>query len=172
MNSNDTYSRLCCCPANNCHHFTIMSNDSAAEALQNRILQCNQYKIISFTMSIQNNKGICELDKVPYSSPVAKTKLLQHVPTPAANPLDKSNCKSIFGLTMYNDYITLHENLGKLHVKLTCSSLQQNEEEVMHGQKCLHKLPPYYKVCCVYAATMEGNWRNDPFDTFEYLILQ
>ena len=96
-------------------------------------------------MPIQNNKGVCELSKVPYSSPVVKMKQFQCVPTPAANPLDKSNCKSVFGLITYDDHVTSHENLEKLHVKLTCSSLQQDEEEVMYGQKFLCKLPPMKK---------------------------
>ena len=45
----------------------------------------------------------------------------------------------------YDDYVASHENLEKLHVKLTCSSLQQDEEEVMYGQKFLRKLPPTKK---------------------------
>ena len=121
INSNDTYSRLYYYLANNCHHFTIVFNDSAAEALQNRISQCNQYQIVSFKTPIRNNKGICELNRLPYSSPVVKMKQLQQVPTPAANPLDKNNCKSIFGLITYDDYVASHENLEKLYVKLTCS---------------------------------------------------
>ena len=90
-------------------------------------------------MPTRNNKGISELNKVPYSSPVVKMKQFQRVPNPAANPLDKSNCKSIFGLITYNDYVTSHEKLEKSHVK---SSLQQDQEEVMYGQKFLPKLPP------------------------------
>ena len=46
---------------------------------------------------------------------------------------------------MWNDYVTSHENLEKLYVKLICSSLQQDEEEVIYGQKFLLKLPPVKK---------------------------
>ena len=79
INSNDTYSRSYYYPANNCHHFTIVFNDSAAEALQNRISQCNRYQIVSFKTPIRNNKGICELNRLPYSSPVVKMKQLQQL---------------------------------------------------------------------------------------------
>ena len=72
-------------------------------------------------------------------------KLLQLAPTTATNQLDKSNCKSIFGLIMYDDYVTSHENLEKLHLKLMCSLPQQDEEEVMYGKKFLCKLPPTEK---------------------------
>ena len=41
---------------------------------QNTISQCNWYQIVSFKTPIRNNKGICELNKLPYSSPVVKTK--------------------------------------------------------------------------------------------------
>ena len=141
INSNDTYSRTYYYPSNNRHHFTIVFNDSAAEALQNRISKCNRYQIVSFKMPIRNNKGICELSKLPYSLPVVKTKQLQRVPTPAANPLNKNNFKSIFDLITYDDYVASHEILEKFHVKLTCSSLQQDKEEVMYDQKFSYKLP-------------------------------
>ena len=120
INSNDTFSRDKH-PNNNCYNFTIEFPSVSAEAIQNRISQCNRYQITYVRLPIRSYIRIATTVKPPPCiSPVLRTKPLTNVGNTTTGIF-----KTKLGVASQVRYENVHEELRNLHILITCATFKE-----------------------------------------------
>ena len=133
INSNNIYSRGLH-PKNNCYNFTIEFEQPAAESIQFRINQCNQYQVISARLPIRNTLGIPQLSKsrMSLASPIVKSF------SPVVS--DSVSFKSKLGMLSESTYNSTHEDLHSIHFLIECDSFSEDQDNLI--QIYAKKKPP------------------------------